>query len=92
MQAIQRYTKAQPGCTQGIMYGIINDGKVAEWFNAPVLKTGVVVGLPRVRLPLFPFASYPNKNVFLFFRLIVYENLRRLIRIWVKSITGLMSV
>ena len=35
-------------------YVIISNGKVAEWFNASVLKTDVVVRLPRVRLPLFP--------------------------------------
>ncbi len=35
-------------------YAIISNGKVAEWFNASVLKTDVVVRLPRVRLPLFP--------------------------------------
>ena len=35
-------------------YGIIGNGKVAEWFNASVLKTDVVARLPRVRLPLFP--------------------------------------
>ena len=35
-------------------YAIMSSGKVAEWFNASVLKTDVVVRLPRVRLPLFP--------------------------------------
>lgn len=29
-------------------------GKVAEWFNASVLKTDVAVRLPRVRLPPLP--------------------------------------
>jgi hypothetical protein len=36
------------------LYGTIFNGKVAEWFNASVLKTDVAVRLPRVRLPLFP--------------------------------------
>ena len=34
-------------------------GKVAEWLNASVLKTGVALQLPRVRIPPFP---YFNKN------------------------------
>jgi hypothetical protein len=32
---------------------------VAEWLNASVLKTGVALQLPRVRIPPFP---YFNKN------------------------------
>ena len=30
------------------------DGKMVEWFKAPVLKTGVGAPPPRVRIPLFP--------------------------------------
>ena len=41
-------------CTYDPIYVIVKNGKVAEWSNAPVLKTGVVERLPRVRLPLFP--------------------------------------
>lgn len=53
----------EQSCIRGIVYGIVNNGKVAEWFNAPVLKTGVVVGLPRVRLPLFPlYLEIKNKT------------------------------
>ncbi len=34
--------------------GIYTYGKVAEWSNAPVLKTDVVARLPGVRIPPFP--------------------------------------
>ena len=38
-------------------------GKVAEWLNAPVLKTVVAVKLPGVRIPPFPFKILvPNQN------------------------------
>jgi hypothetical protein len=39
----------------GHLCDTLKNGKVAEWSNAPVLKTGVVERLPRVRLPLFPW-------------------------------------
>jgi hypothetical protein len=31
-----------------------NDGRVAEWFKAPVLKTGVPARVPWVRIPPLP--------------------------------------
>ena len=44
MQAIPSlHTGVELSCIGGILYGIVKNGKVAEWFNAPVLKTGVVV-------------------------------------------------
>ena len=39
-------------------------GEVAERFNAPVLKTGIVLKLSRVRIPPSPFRK---------FKLILYE-------------------
>jgi hypothetical protein len=32
----------------------IRDGRVAEWFKAPVLKTGVPARVPWVRIPPLP--------------------------------------
>jgi hypothetical protein len=34
--------------------GAIIKGKVAEWFNAPVLKTGEHESVPWVQIPPFP--------------------------------------
>lgn len=48
------------GKHQGIVYRVLpafvtnQNQKMAERFNASVLKTDVAVRLPRVRLPLFP--------------------------------------
>ena len=36
------------------MYNLHLFGRVAEWFNAPVLKTGVGASLPRVQIPALP--------------------------------------
>jgi hypothetical protein len=33
------------------------DGRVAEWFKAPVLKTGVPARVPWVRIPPLPPAN-----------------------------------
>jgi hypothetical protein len=36
------------------------DGRVAEWFKAPVLKTGVPARVPWVRIPPLPPRSNAN--------------------------------
>src|SRR5215510_13220680 len=40
------------------------DGRVAEWFKAPVLKTGVPARVPWVRIPPLPPEVIENNTVF----------------------------
>ena len=56
-------------------------GRVAEWSNAPVLKTGVAFRLPRVRIPPLPI-DYKNNNkdlvsflVTLFFQTFIFTTI-----------------
>lgn len=44
------------------MYNLHLFGRVAEWFNAPVLKTGVGASLPRVQIPALPPYLIPLKG------------------------------
>ncbi len=37
------------------LHAMIKAGGVAEWLNAPVLKTGIPFGVSRVRIPPPPF-------------------------------------
>ena len=46
------------------------DGRVAEWFKAPVLKTGVPARVPWVRIP--PLPPEPIELVYLFGFLVKY--------------------
>src|ERR1700742_2039159 len=39
------------------MIEVVRNGRVAEWFKAPVLKTGVPARVPWVRIPPLPPAS-----------------------------------
>ena len=40
---------------EGMM--LADSGEVAEWLNAPVLKTGMPFGVSRVRIPPSPFGE-----------------------------------
>jgi hypothetical protein len=44
------------------MYNLHLFGRVAEWFNAPVLKTGVGASLPRVQIPALPPSMSTDKT------------------------------
>src|SRR5581483_6179084 len=49
------------------MVEVAGFGKVAEWFKAPVLKTGVPARVPWVRIPPLPPAYLKSLIFFLFF-------------------------
>ncbi|EFO33774.1 conserved hypothetical protein [Roseibium sp. TrichSKD4] len=38
------------------------NGRVVEWFKAPVLKTGVRGTVPWVRIPPLPPIPFPNQT------------------------------
>ena len=58
-----------------------NTERWSSWFKAPVLKTGVRVSVPRVRIPVSPpfFLSkilrFCKLSIFLFFKEIIINNL-----------------
>lgn len=73
--ALKIHKRAQ---RNGINYGVFGTikikskryfGEVAEWSIAPVLKTGIVSLLSRVRIPLSPFFCSMKRSLFFFFSL-----------------------
>ena len=55
-----------PGRTPLLSRFSSSDGRVAEWFKAPVLKTGVPARVPWVRIPPLPpvKAKKPTISIF----------------------------